>query len=104
MIDTMEDVNFLLLQYWEVVESDGVCLSDGVSLHLDRLKRDLYLKQKYAKRNPKVIEKSYDRFIGDPIIVAVSDKLFSELEKYGTYKLREHEFNNLVNIGDIDLI
>ncbi len=103
-MNLVEDVNFLLLQYWEVVESDGACFSDGASLHMDREKRDIYLNEKYSKRNPEVVDKSYDRFIGDPIVVTVSDNLFLQIEKYGTYKLREHELNNLVNIGDIDLI
>ena len=99
-----EDVNFLLLQYWEVVEVNDVCYLDGVSLHLDREKRDSFLNDKYLNRKENEIANSYDRFIGDPIVVTVSDNIFSKIEEYGTYKLEEYEFNNLVNIGEIELM
>jgi hypothetical protein len=100
----MEDANFLLLQYWEITEDNGSCFPDGVSLHLDRTKRDLYLGKKYTNRVVGCVPKTYERIIGESIVVTVGDSLFSHIEKYESFRLREHEFNNLVNIGHIDLI
>lgn len=103
-----EKDKLVLLQVWE--ESDSTCgvRQDGCSMHIDKQSLDSYISEIYSSRsvgiNNRKVPKIYERKVGDPTYVVVSDVLYKELEKNKSIRLKRYEMNNLLNLEEIKVI
>ena len=92
------------LQHWEESERGWGVRPDGCSLHLDLIKHKSYVEDVYNQRDTDTIPHEYDRVVGEPIEVMISDVMFEELNKSGTVRLMQHSFTNLRNLKEIKTI
>jgi hypothetical protein len=91
----------LILQIWE--ESTlGDVIQDGCSLHLNEESRKRYINDYYSTIGND-IPKIYERAVGDPTEVIVSEALYDITKESGSVRLMQNELNNLFSIGDIIL-
>jgi hypothetical protein len=61
------------IQLWEVSNSDNSIISDGCSLHIDKIHRDKYVKEKKIK---KVSSDPYERISGIESFIEVPDNIW----------------------------
>lgn len=92
------------LQYWEESERGWGVRPDGCSLHLTLDNHKSYVNKIYDDRDPNVIPDEYDRTVGDPIVVSVSDDIFNELSNLGSIRLMQNSLTNLKNMGEIKTV
>ncbi len=91
----------LILQIWE--ESTlGDVIQDGCSLHLNEESRKRYINDYYSTVGND-IPNIYERAVGDPTEVIVSEALYDITKESGSVRLMQNELNNLFSIGDIIL-
>jgi hypothetical protein len=91
----------LILQIWE--ESTlGDVIQDGCSLHLNEESRKRYINDYYSTIGND-IPNIYERAVGDPTEVIVSEALYDITKESGSVRLMQNELNNLFSIGDIIL-
>jgi hypothetical protein len=91
----------LILQIWE--ESTlGDVIQDGCSLHLNEESRKRYINDYYSNIGND-IPNIYERAVGDPTEVIVSEALYDITKESGSVRLMQNELNNLFSIGDIIL-
>jgi hypothetical protein len=86
------------IQLWEVSNSDNSIISDGCSLHIDKIHRDKYVKEKKIK---KVSSDPYERISGIESFIEVPDNIWKIIEEEKNIRLSEVEFNNLMNLKQI---
>jgi hypothetical protein len=92
------------LQYWEESERDWGVRPDGCSIHLDLESHANYIDEVYRDRTfHQHVPNEYDRIVGDPIKVRVSEKLYEDLLKKKSLRLSEVETNNLIKFNEIIL-
>lgn len=94
-------MNKVILQVWEESERSCGIRPSGCSLHTSLLERDNYITEMYKDRTLKNVPKEYDRVIGIPIDVFISDTLFNEVKDKGSLRLMESDMNNLWNMEEI---
>ena len=94
-------MNRVILQIWEESEREIGPRPNGCSLHTTLSERDNFLDQIYEGRTLKNIPNEYDRIVGIPIDVFVSDLLFGEVIDKGSVRLLESDMNNLLSLEEI---
>ena len=94
-------MNKVYLQIWEESERGWGVRPDGCSLHLTLSNRNDYLDKVYEGRTYGKIPHEYDRIVGGPFPVFISDLLFSEVSNKGSLRLMEYEMRNLLNMEEI---
>ena len=92
------------LQHWEESERGWGVRPDGCSLHLTLDNHKSYVNKVYDNRDTNVIPHEYERVVGEPIEVMISDVIFEELVKSGSVRLMQHSFTNLRNLKEIKTI
>ena len=90
------------LQYWEESERNWGVRPDGCSIHIDleshrKFVDDVYLDRTFHQHVPN----EYDRIVGDPIEVELSEELYQSLVQSKTIRLTEVETNNLIKFKGI---
>lgn len=85
-------MNTILLQLWEISNTDNSILPDGCSLHTTMTNRNSFIKS---------VNESNERIVGLPSEVEVSDVIFDIIIKKNNIRLSEIEFNNLVGLKEI---
>jgi len=85
-------MNTILLQLWEISNTDNSILPDGCSLHTTMTNRNSFIKS---------VNESNERIVGLPSEVEVSDAIFDIIIKKNNIRLSEIEFNNLVGLKEI---
>ena len=96
-------MNKAILQYWEESERGWGTRPDGASIHLDQISHSMYLDQVYTSRETKNVPDEYDRVIGGPILVSVSDSIFDTIKIDKNIRLQQYELNNLIKLEEIIL-
>jgi hypothetical protein len=94
----------IILQLWEEFDINSGIIPDGCSLHLDMKSRDIYIKSFNEKNNlseNSTVPPVYEKPIGNPVEVEVSDDLFELLNSEGCQRIMQHSLNNLINLGNI---
>lgn len=94
-------MNKVYLQYWEESERGWGVRPDGCSLHLDLNNHKSYLDRIYSGRDSKNVPYEYDRVVGDPIEVEVSDSIFNQVKITGDTRLSQSSLANCRNFKDI---
>jgi len=90
----------VILQIWEESIGDK-CRQAGCSIHIDSISRDQFVEFIYKNRNIDNIPDSYERIVGSPAEVFITDDLFNFLYKDKSIRLMKHEMNNLLMVEDI---
>lgn len=93
-------MNMSILQYWEESERGREVRPDGASLHSDITSYKFYIESIYGNRGESVPDE-YDRIVGDPIIVDVSDAIFEILKEEKNLRLAQYELTNLIKMEEI---
>jgi hypothetical protein len=96
----MKSMEKILLQRWEESDKLKGTTSDGCTLHLNLIDRDLYVKKHYKDRDINNIPDTYDRIVGQPIEVLLDEEIYNILLE-NTIRLTEYEMNNMINLGVI---
>lgn len=91
----------VFLQVWEESNKKEGVKGDGCSIHLNSEYRKSYIDSIYNDRNEYDVPISYERFIGEPILVKVSKPLYEEILKHKSLRLQSYEMNNLLNMNEI---
>lgn len=89
----------VICQYWEESERGKDPKPDGCSIHIDMQSYVLYIGGIYEHRKVFVTPDKYDRIVGDPFEVKISDDLYKKLKN--TLRLSEVETNNLIKLKNI---
>lgn len=92
----------VLLQYWEESERGWGVRPDGASLHINENELKSYISSVYKDRDPKNVPHEYERHVGNPIEVEVTDSLYSLVESKNQ-RLAQYQLNNLIKLEDIIL-
>lgn len=95
--------NTILLQIWEESNESGEVKTDGCSLHIDHKSRDSYVDEIYKSIDKDNLPNSYDRIVGLPTEVSVTDDIFKVVKKEKSVRLRPNEMNNLLLMNEIIL-
>lgn len=93
-------MNRVILQFWEESNIKGEFLSDGCSLHLSLNERNSYIAAIYSSRGSEIPD-TYDRILGDPVEVFVTDKLYELILSDKSIKIPESALHNLLKLEDI---
>lgn len=93
-------MNTAYLQYWEESERGWGTRPDGCSLHLTMDDLHKYVSNVYSIRTGDVPHE-YDRTIGSPIEVKVSNELYKILIEDTNARLFEYELGNLLRMREI---
>lgn len=92
------------LQYWEESERGWGVRPDGCSIHLDLKSHTIYVDEVYRDRTfHHHVPDEYDRIVGNPIEVDLSEKLYADLLEKKSLRLSEVETNNLIKFNEIIL-
>lgn len=83
----------VLIQLWEISNHDNI-ISDGCSIHIDKINRDSYIND-----NPDNVEKT----VGLPTEVRLSNILYKKLKVEKNIRLSEIETNNLLGLKEIEV-
>ena len=94
-------MNKVYLQRWEESERGLGTRPDGCSLHLTLKDRDKYLTKIYEGTTFTNVPDEYDRIVGNPIEISISDVVFSEVNVNGALRISEYEMKNLLKMGEI---
>lgn len=92
-------MNKALLLVWEESEENKIS-PDGASLHIDNKVLNEFLKS-HNEKLPKKLPKVYSRVVGTYTEVIISESLFGILSSKKNLRLKEYEFNNLVQFKEI---
>jgi len=90
----------VLLQHWEESERGWGVRPDGASLHLNEISHKIYVDSIYKNRSGDAPHE-YDRTVGNPITIEVSDGLYELLSENGNYRLTQYQLNNLLKVEDL---
>lgn len=92
------------LQYWEESERGWGVRPDGCSIHVDLKSHTNYVDEVYRDRTfHHHVPDEYDRIVGNPIEVEISEKLYVDLLEKKNLRLSEVETNNLIKFNEIIL-
>lgn len=94
-------MNKAVLQVWEESNKIEGIRQDGCSIHIDDKSRNMYVDSVYRGRNDENLPDSYERIVGNPVEVEVSDTLFAFIERDKSIRLRSYEMNNLLKMEEI---
>jgi hypothetical protein len=97
-------MNKVYLQYWEESESGWGVRPDGCSLHIELVHHMAFINKIYESRDLNNIPYEYDRVVGNPIQVIVSDDIFNQIKKNGNLRLSQVSFSNLRKLNEIKII
>ena len=91
-----------ILQYWEESERGWGSRADGCSLHRDLASHQKYVDDVYRDRTyHQYVPDQYDRTIGDPTAVEISENLYQSMGVLTGLRLDEVETNNLLKLNEI---
>lgn len=85
-------MNTILLQLWEIPGTDNSITSDGCSLHTTIENRNSFILSQ---------EETYEKIVGLPTEVEVSNSIFNILIEKKSIRLSEVELNNLIGLKEI---
>lgn len=94
-------MNKVILQIWEESNKNEGIRQDGCSIHIDSSHQKKYVDSVYRGRNDENLPDSYERIVGSPVEVEVSDTLFAAIERDKSVRLRSYEMNNLLKMDEI---
>lgn len=94
-------MNKVILQVWEESNKLEGIRQDGCSIHIDENNRKLFVDSVYKERDENDLPDSYERIVGVPTEVEVSDTLFNAIEREKSVRLRSYEMNNLLEMDEI---
>lgn len=92
-------MNKVTLQLWEESDRDLGVTPYGCSLHIDKSARHIYVSNIYDNRSDEFIPSEYDRVVGDPIDVYITDVLYSKVKLKSSIRIYQHELNNLMSMA-----
>lgn len=93
------------LQYWEESERGWGVRPDGCSLHIDLNSHMIYVDDIYRDRTfHQHVPHEYDRIVGEPLEVEISESLYQDLIEKKTLRLTQVETGNLIKFGTIILL
>lgn len=96
-------MNTVLLQIWEESQIIDGCFADGCSLHLSEQDLTNFNSDLYRSRNL-LISDTFERVIGSPVEVCVTDEIYQILLSQRNIRLQQHEMNNLLSLKEINVI
>lgn len=82
----------VIIQLWEISNSDNTILSDGCSIHINDIHRTEFVK---------ITSSREERPVGSPSDVLINKNIFEILKKDFTIRLSEAEMNNLIGLKDL---
>jgi hypothetical protein len=91
----------ILLQFWEESERGWGVKPDGASLHINIETLRNYIKDIYSNRDENHIPQEYDRIVGNPIEVKVTDSIYEIVSISKTMRIPQYQLNNLIKLKDI---
>lgn len=94
-------MNKAILQVWEESNRIEGIRQDGCSIHIDDKQRNMYVDSVYRGRKEDNLPDSYERIVGSPVEVEISDVLFKIVERDKSIRLRSYEMNNLLKMEEI---
>ena len=94
-------MNKVYLQIWEESERGWGVRPDGCSIHLTLSNRNEYVSEIYGGRRLGNVPDEYERVVGNPLSVFISDEVLKETNIKGYLRLMEHEFRNLISMEEI---
>jgi len=97
-------MNKAILQVWEESNRNDKIYQDGCSIHIDMKHRDMFINTIYENRDCDNLPESYERIVGNPSLIVITDELLEVIEQDKSIRLRSHEMNNLLNLEEIILI
>jgi hypothetical protein len=95
-------MNIAVLQIWEESDIKNGVNQDGCSIHLNIEERNNYINKHYVN-NTKDMPSVYERIVGIPSSVFITDQLYNILTNEKSIRLMQNELNNLFNLQDIIL-
>lgn len=93
----------VILQLWEESERDGVIQPDGCSLHFDEKSLTKFTSEFYSNRTDDDIPEFYERVIGGPIEVEVTENLYNIISEMKSVRIQQYEMNNLLGLKEINI-
>jgi len=95
----------LILQYWEESERGWGIRPDGCSLHLDKDCLNKYVDSAYKDRDPNNVPHEYDRIVGDPIEIWITEEIYNEtVSNGGSLRIPQHSMTNLRKMKEMQPI
>ena len=92
-----------ILQLWEETERDGVIQPDGCSLHFDKIALTQFTSDFYSNRTEDVVPEVYERVIGEPIEVSVTESIYNIISEMKSVRIQQYEMNNLLVLKEINI-
>jgi hypothetical protein len=92
-----------ILQLWEETERDGVIQPDGCSLHFDKIALTQFTSDIYSNRTEDVVPEVYERVIGEPIEVSVTESIYNIISEMKSVRIQQYEMNNLLGLKEINI-
>ena len=89
----------VIIQLWEESHKNGTISSDGCSLHTDIKNKDNYVNSFYKEREYNIPD-TYERIVGSPTSVLITDAISNILKEEKNIRLSEIELNNLVGLKE----
>lgn len=89
------------LQYWEESDKEDGLRPDGCSLHIDLKSHYNYIDKIYKDRDFEEVPDTYDKVLGNVLLVDVKEELYFLVLENSVVRLFEYEFNNLVKMMEI---
>lgn len=96
-------MNKVLLQIWEESQIVDGCCSDGCSLHLSEQDLINFNSVLHSSRDL-LVSDTFERVIGLPIEVCVTNKIYQILQSQKNVRLQQHEMNNLLSLKEITVL
>lgn len=94
-------MNKAVLQVWEESNKIEGLRQDGCSIHIDSNELKKYIESVYKDRDENDLPDSYERVVGNPTEVEISDVLYNIVCRDKSIRLRSYEMNNLLKMEEI---
>lgn len=94
-------MNKAILQVWEESNKLEGIRQDGCSIHIDSNELNKYIDSVYNGRDDNNLPESYERVVGNPTEVEISDALYNIIIRDKSIRLRSYEMNNLLKMEEI---
>lgn len=97
-------MNDVVLQIWEESDIEQGITQDGCSLHIDMNHRNKYIDSYYSSIVSDKTPEKYERAVGRPVEVFVTEKLLNIVKSEGSVRLMQNELSNLIDLYDIIIL
>lgn len=97
-------MNDVVLQIWEESDIEQGITQDGCSLHIDMNNRNKYIEEYYSSIISDKTPEKYERAVGRPVEVFVTEKLLNIVKSEGSVRLMQNELSNLIDLYDIIIL